>query len=39
LKKVESQDAYEMLIQANDSIVEELRSEGVFRRPVVAAID
>lgn len=39
LKKVEGQDAYEMLIQANDSIIEELRSKGVFRRPVVAAID
>jgi hypothetical protein len=39
LKKVESQDAYDTLVQANDSIIEELRSEGVFRRPVVAAID
>jgi hypothetical protein len=38
LKKVKSHDAYEMLIQVNDSIIEELRSKGVFRRPVVAAI-
>jgi hypothetical protein len=39
LKNVESQDAYDTLTQANDSIIEELRSKGVFRRHVVAAID
>ena len=39
LKKIESQDAYGMLIQANDSVIEELKSEGVFGKPVIAAID
>jgi hypothetical protein len=33
LKKVESHDAYEMLTQTNDSIIEELKSKGVVRRP------
>jgi putative transposase len=39
LKKIESRDAYKMLIQANDSVIEEVKSKGVFGRPVVAAID
>jgi hypothetical protein len=39
LKKLESGDAYEMLVDANDEIIEELKKRGAFRRPVIAAID
>lgn len=39
LKKIESRDAYMMLISANDAIIEELKCRGVFRKPVIAAID
>jgi hypothetical protein len=39
LKKLGSDDAHRMLVDANDAIIEELLRRGVFRRPVVAAID
>jgi hypothetical protein len=39
LKKVDSRQAYCMLVSANDSVLEELGKRGVFRKPVVAAID
>jgi Transposase DDE domain len=40
LKKLSDwKQAYSMLISANDSALEKLRRRGVFRKPVIAAID
>ncbi len=39
LKIVKSDDAYDMLVQANDEVIRKLRRRRVFRRPVLAAID
>ena len=39
LKRIESQDAYRMLTQANDSVLEDLKDMGVLSKPVIAAID
>lgn len=39
LKKVKSDDAYGMLVQANDEVIRKLRRRRVFRMPVLAAID
>lgn len=39
LKTVESDDAYDMLVQANDEVIRKLRRRRVFRMPVLAAID
>jgi hypothetical protein len=39
LKKLESDDAHSMLVDVNDAILDELRKRGVFRKPVIAAID
>src|SRR5487761_580445 len=39
LKKLDSKQAYSMLVSANDSVFDELRRKGVFRKPAIAAID
>lgn len=39
LKKLDRKQAYPMLVSANDSILEKLRRRGIFRKPVIAAID
>ena len=39
LKKLKCEDAHRMLIGANDTIIETLGRRGVFRKPVLAAID
>jgi len=39
LKKIESEDAFRMLTQANDSVLEDLKAKGVLSKPVLAAID
>ncbi len=39
LKMVKSDDAYSMLVQANDEVIRKLRRRRVFRMPVLAAID
>jgi hypothetical protein len=39
LKKLDRKQAYAMLISANDSILEKLRRRGIFRKPVIAAVD
>ncbi len=39
LKKLDRKQAYAMLISANDSVLEKLRRRGIFRKPVIAAVD
>jgi hypothetical protein len=39
LKKVKSDDAYGMLVKANDEVIRKLRRRRVFRMPVLAAVD
>lgn len=39
LKKLDRKEAYPMLVSANDFILDKLRRKGVFRKPVIAAID
>lgn len=39
LKKLDRKQAYSMLVSANDSVLEKLRRRGIFRKPVVAAVD
>ena len=39
LKKLKSDDAHRMLMDANDAIIKEMKRRGVFRKPVIAAID
>jgi len=39
LKKLKSGDAHRMLMDANDAIIKEMKRRGVFRKPVIAAID
>lgn len=39
LKKIESEDAFRMLTQVNDSVLEDLKGKGVLSNPVLAAID
>lgn len=39
LKKLDRKQAYSMLVSANDSVFERLQRKGVFRKPVIAAID
>ena len=39
LKKLDNKQAYGMMVSANDSVLGKLRRRGVFRKPVIAAID
>jgi hypothetical protein len=39
LKKLKSDDAHRMLIDANDAIIEEMKRRRVFKKPAIAAID
>lgn len=39
LKKLKSDEAYAMLVQANDELIRRLRRRRVFRKPVLAAVD
>lgn len=39
LKRLKSDDAYSMLVGANDAIINQMRRRGVFRKSVIAAID
>lgn len=39
LKKMTSDDAHRMLMDANDALIREMKRRGVFRKPIIAAID
>ena len=39
LKKLKSDDAHRMLMGANDALIDEMKIRGVFRKPIIAAID
>ena len=39
IRTLDTRQAYSMLISANDVVLEKLRRRGVFRKPVIAAID
>lgn len=39
LKKLDSKQAYSMLVSTNDAVLKKLRKRGIFRKPVIAAID
>jgi hypothetical protein len=39
LKKMKSDDAHRMLMDANDALIKEMKRRGVFRKPAIAAID